>query len=130
MNERDYSEECKKCGLCCIYYPTLSKNNDYQWGNIRDSETQVPRKLYRITRKPIHKIWENDPDPEPVTKKFIKQKTDPYWRGFKRCVALEGIPKEDAKCSVYQNRPKVCSEFKPGGSICNEIREWGGLEKI
>lgn len=124
---KDYSDECMKCGLCCIYYPTLAKTSNHsEWAMIANDETEkVPRRLYKIIRNPqldFHK--ENN------INKFIKDKKDNIWKGFRRCIELEGIQTQEVKCSIYKNRPKVCSEFLPGDIKCNEIRVWGGLEEL
>lgn len=119
---------CISCGLCCIYYPTNAHKSgiSQEWALIEDNETNnIPRTLYRITRNPpkvdFHK--------EIGANKFIKDKPDNIWKGYRRCVALEGIQTRNIGCSVYENRPKVCRDFEPGSERCNHIREWGGLKK-
>lgn len=129
MSNKDYSDICKSCGLCCIYYPTIShKQTEYkgQWARIDKDETKVPRTLYKITRKPINTVYKNRDN----IKGFIKDKPDETWKGFRRCIALKGTQCKSISCSVYENRPKVCSDFKPGDTTCNKIREWGRLDKI
>lgn len=118
---------CMSCGLCCIYYPTLAKQYKGQWACVEDSEKdKVPRKLYKITRGEV--IPSNYRDAG--IKSFIKDKVDKDWKGFRRCVALEGVAREKVSCNVYENRPKVCSDFKPGSESCNQIRKWGNLKEI
>lgn len=119
---------CISCGLCCIYYPTNANNNNHpqEWAMIEDKDIGVvPRKLYRITREPKLDIHKKE-----GINKFIKDKPDDIWKGFRRCVALEGIQTQDVKCNVYENRPIVCQIFEPGSERCNNIRKWGGLDDI
>ena len=119
------SNPCESCGLCCIYYP--SNNPLGQWGDVRNNELDVvPRRLYKITRKPIV----HEEHRKKGIDKFIRSKPDPIWKKYKRCIALEGVQTQEVKCNVYERRPQTCKDFPVGGFMCNMIREWGGLEKL
>ena len=45
-----------------------------------------------------------------------------------RCAALVGEIGSRAHCSVYENRPLVCSEFQSGSEDCIMVRRWFKLE--
>ena len=40
-----------------------------------------------------------------------------------RCCALEGDVGKSVKCSIYEDRPSVCSNFENGGERCIALRK-------
>ncbi len=45
-----------------------------------------------------------------------------------RCVALDGEIGVKVACTVYPDRPLVCSEFAAGSEDCHMVRRHFGLE--
>ncbi len=117
------SNACVSCGLCCVYYPTINPTN---WAWVMTDEEQVPKKLYQIDRNPSNREHYN----KQGFKAVMKTKKDSDWKDFRRCVALEGEVRTKVSCKVYENRPRVCSDYEVGSERCNKIREWGGLEPL
>jgi Fe-S-cluster containining protein len=40
-----------------------------------------------------------------------------------RCVALSGVVGESVSCTIYENRPQACRQFKAGSALCLEARK-------
>lgn len=40
-----------------------------------------------------------------------------------KCIALAGTLGK-VRCTIYEIRPSVCRDFKPGSAVCNEARRW------
>jgi Fe-S-cluster containining protein len=115
-----YANACQQCGMCCVFYayhPFCMP--------ISTEGVQPPRKLIQIgpnvqTKHP--KL--------PYTSKYLRVIDDPVWEGHRRCAALKGRQGEDVACSIYDERPAVCSDFDPGSPECLRIRTWGRLEPL
>jgi Fe-S-cluster containining protein len=111
-----------------MHYPTTSIGtmSENEWACVEDFETKdVPKKLYQIIREPQLPI-----NQELGLTKFIKSKQYEFNKSQRICVALEGKLYEDARCSVYESRPKVCRDFPPASPQCNRIRKQWGLDSI
>jgi Fe-S-cluster containining protein len=117
---QDFSKECVKCGLCCIYYPTTNKENLSDVSEIEVAN--LPKKLYAITR---HKTGAGK------GKIYFQSKKDSIWgSNFRRCKSLHGTQGVEVSCSIYEQRPKMCSDYVPGNFMCNSIRQWGHLKPL
>ena len=126
--------ECLSCGLCCIFYPSMSNDQSKwrgQWGVVLKEDKDTPKSLYNVVTEEEEVIPSyKDPEIFKNVKGFIKDKRDPIWKNHRRCVALDGTQCQKVTCSIYSNRPKTCSSFEVASSMCNTIRKWGGLEEI
>ncbi|CAB4136122.1 Putative zinc- or iron-chelating domain containing protein [uncultured Caudovirales phage] len=40
-----------------------------------------------------------------------------------RCAALSGVVGESVSCTIYENRPQACRQFKAGSLLCLEARQ-------
>ena len=47
-----------------------------------------------------------------------------------RCTALKGTIGEHASCTVYESRPLVCRDCKPGDEECNTARAKYGFAAL
>ena len=50
--------------------------------------------------------------------------------GWKVCSLLEGQIGVSVTCSAYEDRPKMCSMYEPGGKGCLDSRKWSGLSGL
>jgi len=100
------SFDCVTCGACCVSPQDYETYVDVEL----DEEALIPaRMLLRRARN------------------FSSLRTKRTKDGFVVCVALTGKPGKRVKCSIYDVRPGVCHEFKPGGPACLVAREELGL---
>lgn len=44
-----------------------------------------------------------------------------------RCSMLKGEPGVNAPCAIYEDRPKHCRDFEPGGALCLWARRQRGM---
>jgi Fe-S-cluster containining protein len=96
MKQKKQKQLCKRCGKCCVdlylpFSPSELKNSYDAWANNKESIVQ---------HKEIYLIY-------PMLK-YLHKKGDQY---YYRCKHLEYLKDGTAKCSIYDHRPKMCSEF-------------------
>jgi Fe-S-cluster containining protein len=115
--EKEPEYICKKCGLCCRcttvnidcyniktkeYYPKYFKKKDL---NPKIPEEKfIIKNWKRISRKTARKL---NPYHFNTTNKYSNGKMPYYYT----CKLLK-----DNKCSVYEERPEICRNHKPGDS--------------
>lgn len=64
-----------------------------------------------------------DPTPKYLTQKHnLESRCMAKYMGG-RCKALKGVIGESVSCSIYDRRPAVCRQFKPGSEGCLDSRE-------
>ena len=114
----DASElDCTRCGLCCFAWSWNGRNLPFVEVDDREG-------------KKIHKKHPGlvVVDTTPPTGMIFKQPNS-LTLAIKngRCAALRGTMLKKVSCSIYEDRPRACRDFKPGDSICLSIRRRKGL---
>lgn len=110
-----YAQECKACGICCVVHC----QNPF---NIHAINAEgIPRKLVQIGPRDHYGANRF------LRIKRIKDKEFTGEQEFSQCSALEGKLRVDVRCSIYENRPKCCSNYVPGSPACVAARRWGGM---
>lgn len=116
-----FAGECQSCGLCCIRY-------FYQPFNVAveldPTRPEPPKKLVQI-----------GPRRYGLNRYMRRVPIDiPKWEGFGKCVALElnvSNPNPnrgwEVRCTIYDSRPKCCSDFEPGSGACQAVRSWARM---
>lgn len=112
-----YAADCQSCGMCCVryfYYPFCASVED------SDPPQEPPRKLIQIgpRRGDLNRYLRRVPI------------GIPKWDGFGKCaaLALSVTPHSwKATCTIYEEKPKCCSDFDPGSPACQAIREWAHM---
>lgn len=102
---------CQSCGACCRD-PHASLHGVIAWvspneaNKIRALGDHLLRRV-RLGRKP-----DDSRDPEGLAT-----------ARYGRCAALTGHVGRAVSCSIYDDRPKVCRVFAPGGPGCLSARK-------
>ncbi len=106
------ASSCLGCGACCVedheYFPSGYAHLS------RDDYERIPHPLRNLL----------------VTADGSYMRAQ--WRthgGVSRftCAALKGTVGVDARCSIYDDRPRVCRWFKPGETMCLDARREASL---
>lgn len=92
--------ECINCGACCRLYTDIG---------VDDDEQGIPPELTETYPKPMYS------ERGIMRSRAMKIVTDAD--GKKRCIALDPTTN---KCTIYANRPKVCSGFPRGSPGCHQ----------
>lgn len=104
---------CLICGACCIVFRASfywAEGDDIAEGGVPVHLTEKVNAFRRAMRK------RNSQD--------------------RRCIALEGIPGRNVRCTIYEHRPSVCRNFEPsrkaGGDNprCRRARAVLGFEPL
>jgi Fe-S-cluster containining protein len=98
--------DCQRCGLCCVA--------DYDYGyyvDLTDDDLARLSPYYRRT----HVVGED-------TKNFPALATLTRDDGAVLCVAFRGREMVSCRCTIYDTRPQICRNFKPGSKTCQDIR--------
>lgn len=103
--------DCRSCGACCV-------------GGFDDGEGWAdctPEDVAKLSRHVRDKLvvvrygFNFNPaiaaTPTRMDKTFGKM-----------CSFLRGTPGKRCSCSIYETRPSICSEYKPGGEGCRNAR--------
>ncbi len=104
------SEDCLKCGLCCV---SLTDQGEYC--NVTEADkVRLGKPFVRL-----HVVQ------DAIRTKWRVQRSGPL-KGVEACacVALRGSLKHRVSCSVYSVRPEVChTAVKPGDRTCRQVRQ-------
>jgi Fe-S-cluster containining protein len=118
--KEEYEAKCTSCGACCCFYAEKEGMIAADGPAGKDSKLSY----YKETEQRF--TWP-DGDEEVFRESGMVMITK-HLKGLPACVALEGTPGEDVKCTIYQNRPKHCRLFMPGSNMCINARKWVGFE--
>lgn len=100
--------DCQSCGACCI-----SDFDLQEYVAVEEGEMLSPAFAHLITK-------------DLVGTRSLKTKYDS--RGNCVCIALHGSVGTQVECGVYESRPSICREFKPGSRACVRARRDAGLD--
>lgn len=100
------SEECVKCGACCISFRV-----SFYWGETSaHAQGTVPAEL--TTAISPHHVCMKGTEQKPL-----------------RCIALEGEVGREVSCNIYELRSSTCREFEAGSEACHRARSLHGVTK-
>jgi len=100
--------DCTKCGACCWV-----KHWSHGYTPLTDFDlTNVPGTL--VVERQYGRV------------KLRVLQDKPRHGGF-ACIALAGRIGQRVSCSIYEQRPQFCREFKPGSPACLKARRRAGV---
>lgn len=108
--EQDF---CQSCGACCV-----SSIDDDRYVELTDKDVERLSSYYQ--RKHVVKE-EFRGAIAGIPRYTLKTKRDK--EGNIVCVALRGKIGQHVTCMIYDRRPDICRQFKPGGKQCDDTRE-------
>jgi Fe-S-cluster containining protein len=115
MTEQATSLDCCACGACCAS----------QW----DEEHYValtPEEVRKLSEwKQVHWVHYDRTD---FVEEFPALRTKKNSQGHIVCIAFRGKIGSKCRCSIYEDRPKPCSHFRPGSPECRDARQEANLE--
>jgi uncharacterized protein len=103
---------CQRCGACCAYYRV-----SFHWTETSTESFHVPIAL-TTGISPYVQVMNGTNQIKP------------------NCVALVGLIGSKVSCSIYENRPGACRNFKPSyedglqNTDCETARTSKGLEHL
>ena len=103
---------CRSCGACCVA-PFMSDG----WAGLEDEDLPA---LKRVRLRIVH-----DADLRPLIATEQREIRQGPLAGYRAtvCHKLRGTPGVRASCTIYDKRPSVCREYRPGSSVCLEARK-------
>jgi Fe-S-cluster containining protein len=121
--------DCTECGLCCMagLIVTLTKEDEARLGKRRVRLHVIQPRPIDMLAAIIDGAMAALSMPELSTRQLAvrsgplrKQGRSSY--SYEACVYLRGVPLKSTRCFVYDDRPSVCREFKPGSEGCRSVR--------
>lgn len=101
--------DCRACGACCW----KRKDDSFGVATVLNSDAAFmgPRRVrLHVVQGETRAVWR-------------EQRTGALkGRSALVCSALRGSLLSRCSCAIYEVRPLVCSEFKPGSRRCKEAR--------
>lgn len=128
MKEKLTSEDCRKCGACCV----APYDQDSFCDVMPEDAERLGKKFVRLNVLQSRSIdvlaaaidGSYYPSGAIKTKWLTPRSGALKGYRFNTCAALRGSVMSNVSCSVYENRPRVCREaVKPGDRACREIRK-------
>ena len=98
--------DCITCGACCVALPCVG---------IRPSEEISAEDYWNITIEGA--------SGEIVVDRFLRRDAQTF-----ACTALEIKNGEQARCRIYEQRPRICHDFEAGSDKCHALRRAFGFE--
>lgn len=105
-------DDCKSCGACCLG----GYEDGGGWADCTKADVarmSVPVRRQLVVIHPQGLIFGS---PMPATPVVF---TEEYGT---KCKFLNGSPGKRCSCRIYDTRPDVCRDFKPGSRACRESR--------
>jgi len=112
MRAKITGEDCRSCGACCVG----GLDDGGGWADCTEADVIRMSRNTRARLVPIRYggfIFNEAQVATPT-------KMDPTFG--KVCAFLRGTPGKRCSCSIYEERPSVCAQFKPGGEGCRSAR--------
>lgn len=111
--------DCRSCGACCLGGHSDGRGwADCTIEDVKRMTRQVRAKLVSVHGS-SHGFAYSDAryaTPTISTEEFGEV-----------CSFLRGTPTKRVSCRIYETRPEVCRNYKPGSRGCREAREEIGL---
>ena len=109
------SADCQSCGICCSPEAS-SRDGCYGADYVEVTNRDLKRMSKALSAEEIGDRVSIGMDDNSCMKLVPKN-------GMERCAALTGRIGRSCACSIYEVRPGVCREFKPGSEECLEARK-------
>lgn len=111
------ANDCKACGACCI-----GGDEGQGWADCTAEDVMRMTRQVRARLVPIRSGggWS-------FTDRWYATPTVMNKSGDASCAFLRGVPGKRVSCRIYETRPDVCREFKPGSAGCRAMRKQIGL---
>jgi Fe-S-cluster containining protein len=110
-------EDCRSCGACCLGGLDDGRGwADCTVEDVKRMTAQVRAQLVSIKYGSWIHTEARAATPTTSTKEFGEV-----------CSFLRGTPGKRVSCRIYETRPDVCRNYKPGSLGCREAREQIGL---
>lgn len=106
--------DCRACGACCI-----SPYSDPTYVSVTADDLARMPDRWRLR---VLGSATEDAGGELVTRVSIPRRGPLKDAEVCACVALRGSPGKQVSCWIYEARPEVCREFKPGSVACHAAR--------
>ena len=104
-------EACRSCGACCVG----GFDDGYGWADCTEEDVKQLSRRARLRLVPIHYGFHFNPAIAATPTRM-----DPSFG--KTCAFLRGTPGKRCSCSIYEKRPSICVQFKPGSAGCRDAR--------
>lgn len=103
--------DCRNCGACCI-----SNEDGYSYADVSKQDL---KKIAPLLEDSLGDYINNEGSYTGTSTVWRSPATGPAM-GFKicQCSFLGGDPGALVGCLIYEERPKVCRDFKPGSPAC------------
>jgi len=103
-------EDCQSCGACC-----LGGDEGQGWADCTVEDILRMTRQVRAQLVPLQLGWSH---------------TERWWatpvvmtKLGGACTFLRGTPGKRVSCRIYETRPGVCRNFKPGSASCRAARQ-------
>lgn len=109
---------CQQCGACCI----ANDFDDTEYVSLNTREAlRFPKRHVRVDPQGYLAL---------TTRKrllYVVNRVDEKLAQARCCVYLRGTVGGSVRCSVYEDRPRVCSSFRRGSDECYAARQQADL---
>jgi Fe-S-cluster containining protein len=106
--------DCRSCGACCI-----GGDEGDGWADCTTEDVMRMTRQARAQLVPTSPGWAH-------TDRWYATPTVMTDTGG-ACAFLRGTPGKRVTCRIYETRPEVCRDFRPGSRGCREKRREIGL---
>lgn len=103
--------DCRTCGACCIG----GYDDGGGWADCTVEDVIRMSRRVRDQLVSLHVGWA-------TTDKYLATPTVFSESFGDSCKFLRGTPGKRVSCRIYETRPEVCRDFKPGSKRCKEAR--------
>lgn len=107
--------DCGACGACCI----ADWDEPHYVDLLPEDVTRLERAYSSRTIDKL--VYRDNGEAESL---LTRENT----QGHVVCVALRGVVGRKVGCRIYEHRPDVCRDFRPGSQACRSARRTAGLE--
>ena len=112
MKTKITDADCRSCGACCVATGDGSEVLAYGYADLtsKDVDRMTPH-----VRRQLHDLSIGGESRFATRAKQLAS-------GGVGCQHLRGTPGTRCSCSIYETRPKVCRDFRVGGTTCKLAR--------
>ena len=114
--------DCMKCGLCCCSLQDQDAFCDLTEVDLRKFSRQWI--TVNVQLSSLFEMLVQEQPQAAIKVKWSNTKRGPLkGADVLQCVALRGNVMNNVRCSIYENRPRVCRiAVNPGDRLCRNIR--------